>query len=55
VQPEMTGLWQIHGSSPIPMSEMVKIDCVYGTRSSLWLDLQIMLRTIPYVVSRRGQ
>jgi exopolysaccharide biosynthesis polyprenyl glycosylphosphotransferase len=54
VKPGMTGLWQIFGSSRIPMSEMVKIDYVYGANWSLWLDLKILLRTIPYVLHRRG-
>jgi len=55
VKPGMTGLWQIFGSSRIPMHEMVKIDYIYGANWSLWLDLRILLRTIPYILSRRGQ
>jgi exopolysaccharide biosynthesis polyprenyl glycosylphosphotransferase len=54
VKPGMTGLWQIFGSSRIPMNEMVKIDYLYGANWSLWLDLKILLRTIPYVLHRRG-
>jgi lipopolysaccharide/colanic/teichoic acid biosynthesis glycosyltransferase len=54
VKPGMTGLWQIFGSSRIPMSEMVKIDYLYGANWSIWLDLKILLRTVPYVVHRRG-
>jgi exopolysaccharide biosynthesis polyprenyl glycosylphosphotransferase len=54
VKPGMTGLWQILGSSRIPMHEMVKIDYIYGANWSLWLDLRILLRTIPYMLSRRG-
>jgi exopolysaccharide biosynthesis polyprenyl glycosylphosphotransferase len=54
VKPGMTGLWQIFGSSRIPMNEMVKIDYIYGANWSLWLDMRILLRTIPYVLSRRG-
>jgi exopolysaccharide biosynthesis polyprenyl glycosylphosphotransferase len=54
VRPGMTGLWQIFGSSRIPMHEMVKIDYIYGANWSLWLDLKILLRTIPYVLARRG-
>lgn len=54
LRPGMTGLWQIFGSSRIPMNEMVKIDYIYGANWSLWLDLRILLRTIPYVLSRRG-
>jgi exopolysaccharide biosynthesis polyprenyl glycosylphosphotransferase len=54
VKPGMTGLWQIFGSSRIPMDEMVKIDYLYGANWSLWLDLKILLRTVPYVLQRRG-
>ena len=54
VKPGMTGLWQIFGSARIPMHEMVKIDYLYGANWSLWLDLKILFRTVPYVLSRRG-
>jgi exopolysaccharide biosynthesis polyprenyl glycosylphosphotransferase len=54
VNPGMTGLWQVFGSSRIPMAEMVKIDYLYGANWSIWLDLKILLRTIPYVFRRRG-
>jgi exopolysaccharide biosynthesis polyprenyl glycosylphosphotransferase len=54
VKPGMTGLWQIFGSSRIPMQDMVKIDYLYGANWSLWLDLKILLRTVPYVLGRRG-
>jgi lipopolysaccharide/colanic/teichoic acid biosynthesis glycosyltransferase len=54
VKPGMTGLWQIFGSSRIPMNEMVKIDYLYGANWSIWLDLKILLRTVPYVLHRRG-
>ena len=54
VKPGMTGMWQIFGSSRIPMEEMVKIDYLYGANWSIWLDLKILLRTIPYVLRRRG-
>jgi exopolysaccharide biosynthesis polyprenyl glycosylphosphotransferase len=54
VKPGMTGLWQVFGSSRIPMNEMVKIDYIYGANWSLWLDVKILVRTIPYVLRRRG-
>lgn len=54
LRPGMTGLWQIFGSSRIPLNEMVKIDYLYGANWSMWLDLKILLRTIPYVIRRRG-
>jgi exopolysaccharide biosynthesis polyprenyl glycosylphosphotransferase len=54
LQPGMTGLWQIFGSARIPLNEMVKIDYLYGANWSLWLDVKILLRTVPFVVGRRG-
>jgi len=54
VAPGMTGLWQVLGSSRVPLHEMVKIDYVYGANWSLWLDMKIMLRTVPHVLGRRG-
>ena len=54
VAPGMTGFWQILGSSRVPLHEMVKIDYLYGANWSLWLDVKILLRTIPFVLSRRG-
>jgi exopolysaccharide biosynthesis polyprenyl glycosylphosphotransferase len=52
--PGVTGLWQILGSARIPLDEMVKIDYLYGANWSLWLDLKILLRTIPFAMARRG-
>jgi lipopolysaccharide/colanic/teichoic acid biosynthesis glycosyltransferase len=52
--PGMTGFWQVLGSSRVPLHEMVKIDYLYATNWSLWLDLKLLLRTVPYVLARRG-
>ena len=52
--PGMTGHWQILGSARIPLAEMVQIDYLYVANWSLWLDLKILLRTVPYVLARRG-
>ena len=46
----MTGHWQILGSSRIPLHEMVKIDYLYVANWSLWADVKILLRTVPYVL-----
>jgi lipopolysaccharide/colanic/teichoic acid biosynthesis glycosyltransferase len=54
LDPGMTGFWQVSGSSRIPLPEMVKIDYLYGANWSLWLDIKILLRTVPYALSRRG-
>jgi lipopolysaccharide/colanic/teichoic acid biosynthesis glycosyltransferase len=52
--PGMTGHWQILGSARLPMQEMVGIDYLYVANWSLWTDVKILIRTIPYMVSRRG-
>ena len=54
VPPGVTGLWQIFGSARIPLDEMVKIDYLYGANWSLWLDIKILLRTVPFVFAGRG-
>jgi lipopolysaccharide/colanic/teichoic acid biosynthesis glycosyltransferase len=55
VLPGMTGVWQVLGSSTrIPLQEMVKVDYMYGANWSLWLDVKILLRTVPLVLFRRG-
>jgi len=52
--PGMTGHWQILGSARIPLEEMVGIDYLYVANWSLWTDVTILLRTVPYMLSRRG-
>ena len=54
LSPGMTGPWQIFGASRVPLREMVKIDYMYAANWSLWLDVQILLRTFPSVVKQRG-
>jgi lipopolysaccharide/colanic/teichoic acid biosynthesis glycosyltransferase len=52
--PGMTGHWQILGSARVPLPEMVKLDYLYVAGWSLWSDAKILLRTVPYVLARRG-
>jgi exopolysaccharide biosynthesis polyprenyl glycosylphosphotransferase len=51
--PGITGHWQIQGER-VPMAEMVKLDYLYVATWSLWSDVKLLLRTIPYVIARRG-
>ncbi len=53
VLPGMTGLWQVHGRKQ-QTTEMARHDLAYVERWSLWLDLEILARTIPAVI-RRGE
>jgi exopolysaccharide biosynthesis polyprenyl glycosylphosphotransferase len=52
--PGMTGQWQVLGSSRIPLDEMARIDYLYVSNWSIWLDLKILLRTIPHMFGARG-
>ena len=52
--PGMTGHWQILGSARLPLQEMVGIDYLYVANWSLWTDVKILLRTVPYMLSSRG-
>ncbi len=52
--PGISGLWRVLGRNDIPFDEMVKIDYMYVTNWSLWLDLRLMLQTLPAVFRRRG-
>ncbi len=54
VLPGLTGLWQVMGRSELTFDEMVMLDLFYNENWSLWLDLKIMLMTIPTVLSGRG-
>jgi exopolysaccharide biosynthesis polyprenyl glycosylphosphotransferase len=52
--PGMTGIWQIMGSSRVPLAEMVKLDYLYITTWTLYEDVKILVRTALYVLSRPG-
>ncbi len=54
VPPGMTGWWQINGRSERPMHLHVEDDLYYIRNYSLWLDMWILLRTVPVVLSGRG-
>jgi len=54
VLPGMTGLWQVSGRSELEFDELVRLDFLYLERWSVFLDLSIMLKTIPAVLRRRG-
>ncbi len=52
--PGVTGLWQVSGRSDVPFDEMVLLDIYYIENWSIWLDIEILLRTIPRVLLRDG-
>ncbi|MFH1857592.1 MAG: sugar transferase [Candidatus Omnitrophota bacterium] len=52
--PGLTCLWQVSGRSEISFSEWVQLDLYYIEHQSFLLDIKILIRTIPAVLSRRG-
>lgn len=54
VVPGITGLWQVNGRHSVSFERRVELDLEYIDRWSFWLDLRILLKTFPAVLSRRG-
>ena len=54
VCPGVTGLWQVSGRDRRDFEDMAKLDLYYIENWSGWMDLKIILKTIPVVLSRRG-
>ncbi|HMH46814.1 MAG TPA: sugar transferase, partial [Solirubrobacteraceae bacterium] len=54
VLPGITGLWQVSGRSELDFDDLVNLDFIYLEHWSLALDLTILLKTVPAVISRRG-
>jgi exopolysaccharide biosynthesis polyprenyl glycosylphosphotransferase len=54
-KPGITGLWQVNGRSSISdFEEVVRLDRQYVEEWSVWLDLKILLLTLPAVLRRTG-
>ncbi len=50
--PGLTGLWQVSGKNQTTFNEMIKLDIAYVRNKSLRLDLQIILKTVPVLISQ---
>ncbi len=53
-KPGLTGIWQVYARSQVPFVEMVAMDIDYLQRQSLWLDLKLIVLTVPVMVFGRG-
>jgi lipopolysaccharide/colanic/teichoic acid biosynthesis glycosyltransferase len=47
--PGLTGLWQVSGKNHTTFNEMIRFDIQYSERLSLWLDLKIIMKTLPAI------
>ena len=50
-RPGLTGLWQVSGKNRTTFNEMVTFDIQYTQMQSLWLDLKIILKTVPAIIA----
>lgn len=53
-KPGVTGLWQVNGRHTVSFERRMELDLQYVHNWSLWLDLRILLKTIPVVLTARG-
>jgi len=53
-QAGITGVWQVEGRGLVSLDDMVRMDIQYIQNQCIWLDMKILFRTIPAVLSRRG-
>jgi exopolysaccharide biosynthesis polyprenyl glycosylphosphotransferase len=54
VLPGITGLWQISGRSSLGFDDLVRLDFYYLENWSIWLDITVLLKTIPAVLRGTG-
>lgn len=54
VTPGLTCIWQINGRSEVPFDQQVRMDVDYIRTRSLWLDIQLIAKTVPAVIVGRG-
>ncbi|MBA2428289.1 MAG: sugar transferase [Thermoleophilaceae bacterium] len=54
VLPGITGLWQVSGRSELDFDELVRLDFLYLERWSVFLDMSILLKTVPAILRSRG-
>ncbi len=52
VKPGMTGLWQVSGRDDLPFEKRVELELYYAQNWSFWLDIKVILKTLPAVFKK---
>lgn len=55
IQPGVTGIWQVHGRNKVPFEQMVDMDITYIKTRTFWLDLKLLIQTVPAVLASRAE
>ncbi len=50
--PGLTGLWQVNGKNKTTFNEMMRLDIAYAKNKSLWMDIGILLKTVPALITQ---
>ncbi len=54
VKPGITGLWQVSGRSNLSYQDRARLDLEYVRTRSLWMDIKLLMMTVPAVILKRG-
>jgi lipopolysaccharide/colanic/teichoic acid biosynthesis glycosyltransferase len=54
IRPGITGLWQVSGRSDVSYEERVRLDMYYIRKWTVWLDINLLVRTIPAAIKGKG-
>ena len=54
VRPGITGWWQVHGRNDVSYDDRVQMDSWYVRNWSLWLDIELLVKTLDAVLAKRG-
>jgi exopolysaccharide biosynthesis polyprenyl glycosylphosphotransferase len=54
VKSGVTGLWQVSGRNDLPFQKRVELELYYAQNWSFWLDIKILLKTLPAVFRKTG-
>jgi lipopolysaccharide/colanic/teichoic acid biosynthesis glycosyltransferase len=54
VRPGLTCIWQVSGRGEVPFERQVQMDVEYVESHSFWLDVKLVVSTVPAVLSGRG-
>ena len=54
VKPGIAGIWQCSGRNDISYEERVQLDCWYVRNWSVWLDINILWKTLKAVFAKKG-
>lgn len=54
IRPGITGLWQVAGRSEVAFEEMILLDLYYVYNRSIWMDFNILIKTVFVVLQNKG-